>query len=220
MALAIFDLDNTLLGGDSDHAFGEFLIEQKLVDVLTHRETNNRFYQQYSEGSLDIHEYVAFAVQPLMRMTIPELAELSRLFVASKVSPLILPKAAALLESHRQRGDTLLIITATNRFVTEPIAELLGVPHLIATELERHPDGRFTGRILGTPSFQHGKIVRLDEWLKDNPQDLEGAYFYSDSMNDLPLLEQVDYPVAVNPDPRLHAHAEKAGWPILDLRGE
>ncbi|HET8706845.1 MAG TPA: HAD family hydrolase [Pseudomonadales bacterium] len=219
MALAIFDLDNTLLGGDSDHAFGEFLIEERLVDALTHRDANDRFYRQYMDGTLDIHEYLSFALKPLTRLAPEQLVELSRRFVSSKVTPLLLPKANALLDSHRQRGDTLLIITATNRFVTEPIAELLGVPHLIATEPEK-VDGRYTGRIVGTPSFQHGKIVRLDEWLQDNPQDLDGSYFYSDSMNDLPLLQQVEYPVAVNPDARLRAHAEKEGWPILDLRGE
>lgn len=220
MALAIFDLDNTLLGGDSDHAFGEFLIEERLVDALTHRDANDRFYRQYADGTLDIDEYLSFALKPLTRLSPEQLVDLSRRFVSSKVSRLLLPKASALLDSHRERGDTLLIITATNRFVTEPIAELLGVPHLIASEPERAEDGRITGRIVGTPSFQHGKIVRLDEWLQQHPQDLNGAYFYSDSMNDLPLLEQVDFPVAVNPDPRLHAHAERAGWPILDLRGE
>lgn len=219
MALAIFDLDNTLLGGDSDHAFGEFLIEENIVDADDHRLANDRFYRQYTDGTLDIHEYLAFALQPLKRFEAHQLEDLSLRFVDRKVRPLLLPKANELLRSHRERGDKLLIITATNRFVTEPIAHLLGVPDLIATEPERE-NGRFTGRIVGTPSFQHGKIERLDEWLVENPQDLDGSYFYSDSMNDLPLLQQVEYPVAVNPDARLRAYAEKAGWPILDLRSE
>lgn len=217
MALAIFDLDNTLLGGDSDHAWGEFLVDQKLVDEGTYRQANDRFLDQYQNGTLDILEYLAFALQPLTLHPLEKLHALREQFVAEHIEPLMLPAAAALLDHHRGRGDTLLIITATNRFITEPIATRLGVDHLLATDPEIK-DGRYTGRVAGTPCFQSGKVERLQHWLEQSAQNLEGAWFYSDSHNDLPLLEAVPHPVAVDPDPILEETALKRGWPIRTLR--
>lgn len=222
MSLAIFDLDNTLLGGDSDHGWGEFLVGRGLVDEREFREANDRYYQQYQSGQLDIHAYLAFALEPLTQHDVPTLRALHAEFMRDVIAPMRLPKAEALLAEHRARGDYLLIITATNAFVTRPIAESLGVDDIIATEPELRGDlqtGRYTGRIVGTPSFREGKVVRLNEWLRDRAFDLTGSSFYSDSHNDLPLLEMVEKPVAVDPDERLHAHALAKGWPVMSLRG-
>ena len=217
MALAIFDLDNTLIGGDSDHAWGEFLVEQGIVDGAAYKRANDKFYQDYLAGSLDIHEYLAFALQPLADHP-PEQLNAWRIgFFEQKIAPLILPKAKALVEQHRDRGDILLIITATNQFVTEPIADAFGIDHLIATVPEQQND-RYTGRVAGVPSFKDGKITRLEQWLADHPYSLDGATFYSDSHNDIPLLERVDYPVAVDPDETLRTVSEQNHWPILSLR--
>ena len=217
MTLAIFDLDNTLIGGDSDHAWGEFLVEQGVVDANVYREANDRFYEDYKAGALNIFEYLEFALAPLAEHDPEALHQWREQFVREKIQPLMLPKAAALVAEHRSKGDTLLIITATNRFVTEPIAEALDIPHLIATEPE-HIDGRYTGKVAGTPSFQEGKIHRLQDWLQEHQIDMQGSYFYSDSHNDLPLLEQVSFPVAVDPDDTLRATSEQRGWPIITLR--
>lgn len=217
MALALFDLDNTLLGGDSDHAWGQFLVDQGIVDARRYQDANDLFYAQYQQGGLDIHAYLRFALEPLTRFTQAELAALHRRFMAEVIAPLRLPKADALLDRHRARDDRLLIITATNSFVTRPIAHWLGVPELLATEPELR-DGRYTGAYSGTPCFREGKVVRLEEWLAQTGESLAGSYFYSDSHNDLALLERVDYPVAVNPDPQLEATAQARGWPLLDLR--
>lgn len=217
MALAIFDLDNTLIGGDSDHSWGDYLVEKGVVDPEVYREVNDRFYHQYEQGTLNILEYLGFALQPLTEHPLEKLHALRKVFVQERIEPLMLPAAAELLASHRQKGDTLLIITATNRFVTEPIAELLGVDNLIATDPEMQ-DGLYTGRVSGTPSFQAGKVERLEQWLKETGMDLEGAFFYSDSHNDLPLLEAVTYPIAIDPDPILAAEAKARGWPIRSLR--
>ncbi len=215
--LAIFDLDNTLLAGDSDHAWGEFLIAKQLVDAVEYRHMNDRFYRAYQDGTLDIHEFLAFALRPLTRHEPERLRELHREFMTSHIQPLMLDKAAQLLDDHRRRGHLLLIITATNSFITRPIAEALGVDALLATEPEQ-VNGRFTGAILGTPCFQEGKVIRLREWLEQHSHPLEGSYFYSDSANDLPLLEQVSHPVAVDPDPRLAETARQRSWPIISLR--
>ncbi len=217
MSLAIFDLDNTLLGGDSDHSWGEFLVEQKLVDPDIFRSKNDQFYKQYKDGTLDIIEFLAFALEPLSRFSMAELDRLHAQFMREKIAPILLPKAQRLLDKHRDQGDDLLIITATNRFVTAPIAKALGINDLLATDPEV-VDGRYTGQVAGTPCFQDGKVIRLREWLKHYPGDMQGSYFYSDSINDLPLLELVKNPVAVDPDERLFDHAQKAGWQIISLR--
>ena len=216
MALAIFDLDNTLLRGDSDHAWGRFLIENHIVDGVAYERENERYYAQYQAGTLDIMEFLAFALHPLSQHDRATLERWHREYMQSKVLPMILPSARALVETHRARGDTLLIITATNRFVTAPIAREFGVPHLIATEPEER-DGRYTGKVAGTPSYREGKVARLQEWLAEHGKTLADSWFYSDSHNDLPLLSIVDHPVAVNPDDILQREAQKRGWPILTL---
>ncbi|KEF29757.1 Phosphoserine phosphatase [Marinobacter nitratireducens] len=218
MTLAIFDLDNTLLAGDSDHAWGDFLVEEGIVDAEEYRKANDQFYQQYLNGELDILHYLGFALRPLADHGMDDLLAWREKFMASKVQPMMLPKATALLESHREQGHTLMIITATNRFVTEPIANELGIEHLIATEPEM-VNGQYTGRVAGVPSFQDGKVIRLKEWLQAHGEDLTSAWFYSDSHNDVPLLQHVANPVAVDPDPKLEALARENGWQVLSLRG-
>jgi len=217
MSLAIFDLDNTLLNGDSDHAWGEFLIEKGMVDAIFYKESNDRFYREYQTGTLDIHRYVEFALEPLTRHDRTELDTLHAQFMREKIAPMRLAQADALLAQHRSRGDYLLIITATNSFVTRPIAAALGVDDILATDPEF--DGRrFTGRISGTPCFREGKVTRLKQWLASNQHSLEGSWFYSDSHNDLPLLELVDNPVAVDADDTLRVEAVKKGWKVISLR--
>ncbi|WP_020507104.1 histidinol-phosphatase [Lamprocystis purpurea] len=218
MALAIFDLDNTLLAGDSDHLWGQFLVAQGLEDGTEFARTNDAFYRDYQEGSLDIDAFLRFSLRPL-RDHPPELLESLRArFVRECIEPLMLPAARALIDRHRAAGDTLLIITASNTFITAPTAALFGVPHLIATDPEVH-DGRFTGAVSGIPSFQAGKVARLEVWLAAQGESLAGSSFYSDSHNDLPLLERVDRPVAVDPDAVLREAALARGWDILSLRG-
>jgi HAD superfamily hydrolase (TIGR01490 family) len=217
VSLAIFDLDNTLLGGDSDHAWGEFLVQRGIVDGDFYRASNNLFYGQYQAGTLDIQAYLAFALEPLTRFSQAELQALHADFMKSVIAPLRLRKADALLAEHRTRGDTLLIITATNAFITRPIGEWLGVDDLLATEPELL-GGRYTGKITGTACFREGKVTCLHEWLASHPFDLSEASFYSDSQNDLPLLELVGKPVAVDPDDTLRQTASQRGWPIISLR--
>ena len=217
MSLAIFDLDNTLLSIDSDHAWGEFLVEQGAVDPVAYREANERFLADYNAGTLDMAAFLEMALKPLAENTPEQLAAWHQQFMASKIEPHILPKAEELLARHRTKGDTLLIITATNRFITGPIAERLGVDDLIAVEPEM-VDGRYTGRVDGVPSYREGKVIRLQAWLEAQDITMDGAWFYSDSHNDLPLLEKVDHPVAVDPDDTLRAHAEAQGWPVVSLR--
>lgn len=218
VALAIFDLDNTLIAGDSDHSWGVFLVEKQLVDAETYRIANDRFYADYKNGTLDIRAYLQFSLAPLKHHSLAKLAELHAEFMEQYIEPLMLPKAEALLHKHRTQGDHLLIITATNGFVTRPIAKRLGVTDILATDPEIL-NNRYTGDFTGTPCFQAGKISHLQEWLKAHQHPLDGAYFYSDSINDLPLLEQVDNPVAVDPDERLASIARARNWPILSLRG-
>lgn len=217
MTLAIFDLDNTLLQGDSDHAWGEFLIHQGIVDGEFYKQSNDKFYEDYKRGELDIFAYLEFALEPLTRFSMAELKTLHDQFMDQYVQPMMLPKAAELLDHHRQRGDFLMIITATNHFVTAPIAKVLGVDDILASNPEII-DNRYTGRVSGTPCYQHGKVERLDSWLHDNQQTLDGSYFYSDSINDLPLLEKVTHPVAVDPCDRLRKIAEEKSWPVISLR--
>ena len=217
MSLALFDLDNTLLAGDSDYLWGVFLGELGVVDKVVYESMNQRFYDDYKAGELDIEEFLAFSLKPLADNDPADLAAWHARFMAEMIEPLISPAAEALVQQHREAGDTLMIITATNSFVTAPIARRFGVDHLIATEPEQ-VNGRYTGRVAGTPSFREGKVVRLTEWLADNGGDLAGSWFYSDSHNDLPLLERVEHPIAVDPDPQLHHHAETRGWPVISLR--
>ena len=217
MTLAIFDLDNTLICGDSDHAWGQFLVDQGLVDAAQVGAANDYFLAQYQAGSLNIDEYLNFALAFLAGKSPAELAPLHRQFMTEVIEPMVLPQALELIEHHRALGHQLLIITATNRFVTAPIAKRLGIEQLIACEPEL-TGGRYTGKAIGTPSFAHGKVVRLKQWLSDQDASLDGAWFYSDSRNDLPLLESVDNPIAVNPDETLRDIAQTNGWAILDLR--
>jgi HAD superfamily hydrolase (TIGR01490 family) len=217
MALAIFDLDNTLLGGDSDYLWGEFLVENNIVDGETYHEANRIFYEQYKHGTLDIFEFLAFTLKPLSEHAPSELYAWRDEFLKEKIQPIMLPAAKQLVDKHRQNGDTLMIITATNSFITGPIAEAFGIPHLIATDPEMS-HGVYTGRVAGTPSFKEGKVVRLNEWLSQQEASLDDSYFYSDSHNDIPLLEQVTTPVAVDPDEALRSYAQERGWEILSLR--
>ena len=217
MSLAIFDLDNTLLSIDSDHAWGEFLLEQGAVDPVAYREANERFMADYNAGTLDMAAFLEMALKPLAENTPEQLAAWHQQFMASKIEPHILPKAEELLARHRTKGDTMLIITATNRFITGPIAERLGVDNLIAVEPEM-VDGRYTGRVDGVPSYREGKVIRLQAWLEAQDLTMDGAWFYSDSHNDLPLLEKVDHPVAVDPDDTLRKVAEERNWRIMSLR--
>ncbi len=217
MSLAIFDLDNTLLGGDSDYLWGRFLCEQGIVDADHYERENQRFYDEYKAGTLDIFEFLTFSLAPLAEHDNGQLEAWHQQFMREKITPIMLPKAVYLLQKHRNRGDYLLIITATNRFVTAPIAEALGVDELLATDPEM-VDGRYTGRVAGTPCFQHGKVERLEAWLRGNGRNLADSWFYSDSHNDLPLLEMVTHPVAVDADETLSDHAEARGWPRISLR--
>ena len=217
MALAIFDLDNTLIAGDSDYLWGQYLVDQGLVDRDQYEAANAHFYEEYKQGRLDIDEFLGFALQPLATHAPEQLSVWRAAFVREKIEPLTLPAARALIAQHQAAGDTLMIITATNRFVTEPIAALYGIDHLLATTPEFR-DGRYTGRYAGTPCFQSGKVTRLAEWLAQHGETLDGSWFYSDSHNDLPLLETVRHPVAVDPDERLNREAEQRGWPVITLR--
>ena len=217
MALAIFDLDNTLIAGDSDHGWGEFLVANDKVDANHYQKMNDQFYADYEAGCLDILAYLEFSLAPLAATSMEELAVLHLKFMQQIISPLRLPKAEALIEQHRQAGDRLLVITSTNRFIVEPICQALGIDELLATDPEII-DGRYTGKIVGTPTYQEGKVERLKLWLSENNETLEGSYFYSDSINDLPLLLEVDKPVAVDPDNSLSAEAASRGWDIISLR--
>lgn len=217
MPLAIFDLDNTLLSGDSDYLWGQYLCERGVVDAGEYESANQRFYDDYRAGRLDILAFLAFSLRPLAENPLEELQRWRSEFIESRIEPLIGQAARDLVESHRKAGDTLLVITATNTFVTRPITELFGIPNLIGTEPEMS-DGRYTGRVAGTPAFREGKVSRLREWLAETGHSLTGATFYSDSHNDLPLLEMVDHPVAVDPDEALLARARESDWPVISLR--
>lgn len=220
MNLALFDLDNTVLNGDSDFQWAQFLIEQRVLDREVYEARNVEFYEQYKAGTLDIHEFLDFQLKPLSRHPRAQLDAWHREFMEKRILPLITPSAKELINRHRLARDLCVIITATNSFVTAPIARALGISHLIATEPEQK-DGEFTGRVSGLPCFREGKIARLESWLDEHNLTwlsfLE-SWFYSDSLNDLPLLKKVTHPVAVDPDPTLKAYAEKNKWPIISLR--
>ena len=217
MQLVLFDLDNTLLSGDSDFEWAQFLIEQGVLDREVYAARNNAFYEQYKDGTLDIHQFLDFQLKPLSRHPRRVLDDWHPEFMRKKILPLVRPRAKELVERHR--ADLRVIITATNSFVTTPIAREFGVDNLIATE-PAHLNGEFTGEVIGTPCFREGKVKRLEDWLALRGQSLKSfgqSWFYSDSLNDLPLLVRVTHPVAVDPDDTLRAHAEKRGWQILSL---
>ena len=218
MSLALFDLDNTLLAGDSDYLWGCFLVEKGLVDKQLYEEANQRFYQEYALGMLDIHEFLNFALQPLASNDAEMLKSLHREFMEKHIKPIMTRRGKDLIAKHRREGDHPVIITATNSFVTGPIAQAFGVNDLIATEPEI-VDGEYTGKVKGTPCFQQGKIERLHAWLDETKIEFKNSWFYSDSHNDLPLLEEVAHPVAVDPDDQLRAIASERGWQITSFRG-
>ena len=216
--LALFDLDNTLLAGDSDHAWGEFLISRNLVDEEAHREANDRFYADYLAGALDIHAWLAFTLEPVRKFAQPQRDELLAEFVGEYARPMMLKDGLELVREHRRTGDFCMILTATNDLITRPIAKLFEVDALLATEAEI-VDGEITGRIRGTPCFQQGKVRKLRDWLAQNPGfELGNSVFYSDSINDQPLLELAGEAVAVDPDPRLAQLAQERGWKTITLR--
>ena len=222
MRLEIFDLDNTLIAGDSDHAWGEFMVAEGMVDATVYKEANDQFYADYERGELDLEAYLNFSLEPLTRYSLEELNQLHRKFLREVIEPMMLPQAQWLLNQHRDQGDYLLIITSTNGFITKPIAKALQVDDILATDAEI-VEGRYTGKMTGIPCFQDGKITRLHQWLETASEkgfggDLSDCYFYSDSINDLPLLKVADNPIAVDPDDALRAHAEEAGWKIVSLR--
>jgi HAD superfamily hydrolase (TIGR01490 family) len=217
MTLALFDLDNTLLAGDSDYLWGQFLVKNRMVDGPMFEKENLRFYEEYAAGVLDIQAYLTFQLGVLAQHDKEKIDRMRGRFLEEMILPIIAVKSRSVLEKHRDQGDTLVIITATNRFVTTPIAQELEVEHLIATGVEII-DGQYTGRPIGTPCFQEGKVTLLKQWLQQNQGDLLGSYFYSDSHNDLPLLKVVDNPVAVDPDKQLSKYAQENNWPIISFR--
>ncbi len=217
MALALFDLDETLLAGDSDYEWGLHLVSIGKVDEEFYKNENERFYRQYLAGKLDVYEFLNFALKPLAENNYAELLEWRNEYIEQRIKPIVKTKARDLIAQHRDAGDELVIVTATNRFITEPMQEIFNVDTLIATEPAME-NGRFTGKVEGTPCFGQGKVTRLEQWLASSSLTLEGSYFYSDSRNDIPLLELVDYPIAVDADKELTAHAIKKNWNRLSLK--
>ncbi|HMY82344.1 MAG TPA: HAD family hydrolase [Agitococcus sp.] len=217
MNLAIFDLDNTLIAGDSDHAWGEFLVNKNLVDSQWYKAQNDKFYADYCAGQLNIIAYSEFVFSFLAQHDTAYLQQLHQQFMSEVIRPIMLPKAQALIAEHCAAGDELLIITATNRFITQAIGEAFGIPQVLATEPEKI-DGRYTGKVLGVPCYKEGKITRYQAWLAQQNKRFDKVTFYSDSHNDLPLLSIVDVPVVVDADAKLLAHAQEKGWQILSLR--
>jgi len=233
LSLAIFDLDNTLIAGDSDYLWGEFLVAKGFVDADYYRRENQRYYDDYKRAQLDIYAFLRFSLEPLARLPMSQLLQLREEFIQQQIRPLLLPKAQALIEQQRQQQRQLLIITATNRFVTQPIANLLNINDLLATDPAMR-DGKYTGEVEGIPCYQLGKVQRLKLWLQANnllAADYAGeltrehlkaavgeSWFYSDSQNDAALLSLVDHAVAVDPDPNLHQLAQDNGWKIISLR--
>ncbi len=217
MSLAIFDLDNTLIAGDSDFLWGQFLVDQGIVDKTIYEDSNARFYEEYKQGQLDIVEFLHFSLAPLAKHDAQQLYQWRQQFIQQRIKPIYLQAAAELVEKHRANGDTLMVITATNRFVTEPIVKLYGIEILLATTPSMQ-NGQYTGGFDDTPCFQEGKITHLNHWLEDSHETLENSWFYSDSHNDLPLLKRVDNPVAVDADDTLQSFADAHGWPSITLR--
>lgn len=220
MRLALFDLDHTLIPLDSDHAWGEFTVRLGWRDADAFRRANDGYYAAYKDGTLDIHDYVRFAIDAVRERGLAEGRRAHERFMAEVIRPAITEGARALVRRHQEAGDTVIIVTATNGFVTRPIAQAFGVDHLIAIDLETDARGEYTGAIAGVPSFREGKVARVEQWLADRGlrwPDLAHSTFYSDSLNDLPLLEKVHEPVATNPDQRLATLAQQRGWRILNL---
>lgn len=219
MSLAIFDLDNTLIADDSDYLWGQFLVDQGIVDKNLYESANAKFYDDYKQGTLDIVEFLRFSLQPLADNNPEQLYQWRAQFIEDAIRPLMLKSAQQLIDKHKNRGDTLLVITATNRFVTEPIVRLYGIENLLATTPE-FIDGRYTGGFNGIPCFREGKVKLLEAWLENSTETMQDSWFYSDSHNDLPLLKLVDNPVAVDPDGKLSEFASAANWPIISLRSD
>jgi HAD superfamily hydrolase (TIGR01490 family) len=216
----LFDLDNTLLAGDSDYNWSLFLIKQGLLDEKTHHERNEQFYLDYKNGNLDIYKFLAFQLKPLSEHSMADLNALHAKYMDSVIRPMMTQKAQDLVNQHKAQGDLCLVITATNSFVTKPIAQAYGIAHLIGTDPEM-VNGAYTGGVAGVPSFQEGKVTRLKLWLAERGQvlaDFERSYFYSDSHNDLPLMKLVTHPVAVDADAKLTDYAQQHGWPHISLR--
>ena len=220
MNLALFDLDNTILAGDSDYNWSRFLIQEGYLDDAIHAEKNEKFYADYKAGTLDIYAFVEFQFKPLARNPRIVLNQLLKKYVEEVIKPMITEKARALVKRHQDEGDLIIVITATNSFITKPIAELFGIENLIGTDPEEK-EGEFTGKVSGLPSFKEGKVTRLEAWLKNKNLSLasfEKSYFYSDSHNDLPLMQKVTHPVAVDSDDVLSEYAKSKGWPQISLR--
>jgi len=218
--LALFDLDNTILAGDSDYNWSRFLIQEGYLDGAIHAEKNEKFYADYKAGTLDIYAFVEFQFKPLARNPRTVLNQLLKKYVEEVIKPMITEKARALVKRHQDEGDLIIVITATNSFITKPIAELFGIENLIGTDPEEK-EGEFTGKVSGLPSFKEGKVTRLEAWLKGKDLSLasfEKSYFYSDSHNDLPLMQKVTHPVAVDSDDILSEYAKSKGWPQISLR--
>jgi len=217
MTLALFDLDNTLIGGDSDHAWGQFIVTKGLVDEESYAADNDRFYEDYLRGELDADAYQRFSMKPLAGKSIEWIADLHKEFMTKHIEPIWLDKSEALVEKHRQQSHRLVVITATNRTVVAPIVEKFGIADLICSETEII-DGKYTGNLVDEPCMGSGKVSKLKRWMNQNNENLNGAIFYSDSHNDLPLLNLVSHPVAVDPDDTLKTTAKDKNWPIISLR--
>ena len=217
MALALFDLDETLISEDSDHAWGEYIVDNSLVDAASHRQENRRFYEDYKRGQLDIDAYMRFSCRVLATCQNDILDYHRQRFIEEKIIPIVLPKALELIDSHKRKGDILVVVTATIEFITRPIADLLGIENLIAP-IPEQIDGCYTGELSGIPSFGVGKVTRLREWIESRDLSLKDSHFYSDSRNDMPLLNLVDNPVVVDPDPEFAKIAQNRKWPIISLR--
>ncbi len=219
MSLAIFDLDNTLIADDSDYLWGQFLVDRGVVDKDQYETANAKFYDDYKQGTLNIVEFLSFSLRPLADNDPQQLYRWRTEFIQDVIMPILLQPAQQLIDKHRNKGDTLLVITATNRFVTEPIVKLYGIDNLLATTPEMI-NGKYTGRFNGIPCFREGKVKLLEEWLAHSANTMQGSWFYSDSHNDLPLLKWVDNPVAVDPDQKLAQFAKEASWPVISLRAD
>ncbi|MBN9694607.1 MAG: HAD family phosphatase [Zoogloea sp.] len=221
MELALFDLDNTLLAGDSDFEWAQYLISRGVLDKEVYEARNQQFFDQYKAGTLDIFEFLDFQLKPLARHSRQQLDAWHREFMETRIQPMMTDAARTLVNQHLSAGSVVAIVTATNSFVTGPIARAFGIPHLIAT-IPAQENGAFTGQPRGIPAFKTGKIERVDAWLESLGLcwgSFARSWFYSDSHNDLPLLGKVSNPVAVDPDDTLRAHAESQGWPVISLRG-
>lgn len=217
MSLAIFDLDNTLIADDSDYLWGKFLVSLGVVNKSYYEQKNLQFYRDYQQGNLDIYQFLNFSLKPLADNSIEQLFSWREQFIQTIIKPILLPSAHKLIAQHKVRGDTLLVITATNKFIAEPIVNLYGIDNLLAT-IPEFCNGRFTGKASGTPCFQAGKVKLLSNWLKTSQHNLTDSWFYSDSHNDLPLLKKVANPIAVDCDQKLAQYAQKAGWTSISLR--